>query len=78
MDSCFELQRKIGNKIWATRNTCRPVIAKRTRSLKKVMLVVFSTSTGLQLQFLFRGGKQRQEHFTNVLFPYSKIEKDDV
>ena len=43
----FEPQRKIDNKIWATRNARRPVIAKRTISVKKVMLAVFFTSTGL-------------------------------
>ena len=35
MGSFFEPQRKIDNKIWATRNARRPVIAKRTISVKK-------------------------------------------
>ena len=47
MGSFFLPQRKIDNKIWATRNARRPVIAKRTISVKKAMLAVFLTSTGL-------------------------------
>ena len=41
MGSIFEPQRKIDNKIWATRNARRPVISKRTISVKKVMLAIF-------------------------------------
>ena len=37
----FEPQRKMDNKIWATRNARIPVIAKRTLSGKKVMLAIF-------------------------------------
>ena len=34
----FEPQRKMDNKIWATRNDRRPVIDKRTLSCQNVML----------------------------------------
>ena len=37
----FEPQRKMDDKKWARRNARRPVIAKRTLSGKKVMLVLF-------------------------------------
>ena len=37
----FEPQRKLDNKILITRNAHRSVIAKRTLSVKKVMLAVF-------------------------------------
>ena len=37
----FEPQRKMDNKIWATRNARRSVIAKMTLSGKKVMLALF-------------------------------------
>ena len=46
----FERQRKIDNKIWATRNARRPVIAKRTISVKKVMLAVFFDINGPVVQ----------------------------
>ena len=46
MDSFFEPQRKIDNKIWATRNARRSVIAKRTISVKKVMLAVLFDING--------------------------------
>ena len=46
MGSTFEPQRKIDNKIWATRNVCRPVIAKRAISVKKVMLAAFLDING--------------------------------
>ena len=36
----------IDNKIWATRNACRPVIAKRTINVKKVMLAAFLDING--------------------------------
>ena len=42
----FEPQRRIDYKIWATRNTRRPVIAKRTPSVKQVMLAVIFDING--------------------------------
>ena len=46
----FEPHRKIDNKIWATRHARRPVIAKRTISVKKVMLAVFFDINGPIIQ----------------------------
>lgn len=46
----FEPHRKIDNKIWATRNARRPTIAKRTLSVKKVMVAVFFDINGFLLQ----------------------------
>ena len=42
----FEPQRKMDNKIWATRNACRPVVAKMALSGKKVMLALFFDING--------------------------------
>lgn len=39
----FEPQRKVNNKIWATKNARRPCIAKRLQSSKKVMYAIFFT-----------------------------------
>ena len=46
----FEPQRKIDNKIWATRNARRPVMATKTISVKKVMLAVFFDINGPIIQ----------------------------
>ena len=50
MGSFFEPQRKICNKIWATRNARRQLIAKRTISFKKVVLAVFFDINGPVVQ----------------------------
>ena len=42
----FEPQRKMDNKIWATRNARRPDIAEMTLSGKKVMLALFFDING--------------------------------
>ena len=57
MGSFFEPQRKIDNKIWATRNARRPVIAKRTNSVKKVMLAVFFDINGPIVQISVPRGR---------------------
>ena len=54
---CFEPQRKIDNKIWATRNARRPVIAKMTISVKKAMLTVFFDINGPIIQISVPRGR---------------------
>ena len=46
----FELQRKVNNKIWATKNAKRPCVAKRLQSTKKVMYAIFFTPNGPAMQ----------------------------
>ena len=46
----FEPQKRIDNKIWATRNARRPDIAKRTLSVKRVMLAIFFYINGSIVQ----------------------------
>ena len=46
----YEPKRKIQNKIWATKGSQRPCIAKRTISIKKVMFVIFFTNQGPAIQ----------------------------
>ena len=53
----FEPQRKMDNKIWATRNARRPVIAKKTLSVKKVMLAVFFDINGPIVQISVPQGR---------------------
>ena len=37
----FEPKQKCSNRIWATKNARRPIIAKQTRTVKKVLYVIF-------------------------------------
>ena len=47
----YKPERKIQNKIWATKGGKRPCIAKRTMSIKIVMFVIFFTNQGPAIQF---------------------------
>ena len=53
----YEPKRKIQNKIWATKGSQRPCIAKRTMSIKKVMYVIFFTNQGPAIQIAIPKGK---------------------
>ena len=46
----FEAVRKVNNKIWATRNNKRKVIAKCTFSAKKVLYAVYFSGEGIPVQ----------------------------
>ena len=46
----FEPVRKVSNKIWATKNSRRPVVAKRTLSAKKVLYAIFVSDEGVATQ----------------------------
>lgn len=53
----FEPVRKQSNKIWATRNCKRPIIAKRTLSAKKVLYAIFFSIEGIAIQVPVKRGK---------------------
>ena len=42
----FEPVRKVSNKIWATKHSKRPIIAKRSLSTKKVLYAIFFSGEG--------------------------------
>ena len=46
----FEPKRKVANRIWATKNARRPSIAKRIRTVKKVLYAIFFTNKGPAIQ----------------------------
>lgn len=46
----FEPKRKCSNRIWATKNAKRPSIAKRQRTVKKVLYVIFFDNKGPVMQ----------------------------
>ena len=53
----FESVRKASNKIWATKNRKRPVIAKRTLSAKQVLSANFFFGEGFAIQVPVKKGK---------------------
>ena len=59
----YEPKRKIQNKIWATKGSQRPCIAKRTMSVKKVMYVIFFTNQGPAIQIAVSKGKSVNAKF---------------
>ena len=59
----YEPKQKIQNKIWATKGSQRPCIAKRTKSIKKVMYVIFFTNQGPAIQIAIPKGKSVNAKF---------------
>ena len=53
----FEPVRKVSNKIWATKHSKRPIIAKRSLSTKKVLYAVFSSGEGVAIKVPVKKGK---------------------
>ena len=53
---CFEPVRKVSNKIWATKHSKRPIIAKRSLSTKKVLYAIFS-GEGVAIKVPVKKGK---------------------
>ena len=46
----FEPVRKVSNKIWATKHSKRPIIAKRSLSAKKVLYAIFFSGEGVAIK----------------------------
>ena len=53
----FEPIRKVSNKIWATKHSKRPIIAKRSLSAKKVLYAIFFSGEGVAIKVLVKRGK---------------------
>ena len=53
----YEPKRKCSNRVCATRNVKRPIVAKRARTFKKIMYVIFFDSKGTMLQIPVTRGK---------------------
>ena len=52
----FEPVRKVSNKIWATKHSKRPIIAKRSLSTKKILYAIFS-GEGVTIKVPVKKGK---------------------
>ena len=53
----FEPIRKVSNKIWATKHSKRPIIAKRSLSTKKVLYAIFFSGKGVAMKVPVKQGK---------------------
>ena len=53
----FEPVRKVSNKIWATKHSKRPIIAKRSWSTKKVLYAIFFSGEGVAIKVPVKKGK---------------------
>ena len=53
----FEPVRKISNKIWATKHSKRPIIAKPSISAKKVLYAIFFSGEGVAIKVPVKRGK---------------------
>ena len=53
----FEPVRKVSNKIWATKHSKLPIIAKRSLSTKKVLYAIFFSGEGVAIKVPAKKGK---------------------
>ena len=53
----YEPIRKVSNKIWATKHSKRPIIAKRSLSTKKVLYAIFFSGEGVAIKVPVKKGK---------------------
>ena len=64
----FEPKQKVANRIWATKNARRPCIAKRIRTVKKVLYAIFFTNKGSAIQIPVPKGRTVTGKFYKTLF----------
>ena len=53
----FEPVRKVSNKIWATKHSKRPIVAKHSLSTKKVLYAIFFSGEGVAIKVPVKKGK---------------------
>ena len=53
----YEPVRKVSNKIWATKHSKRPIIAKRSLSTKKILYAIFFSGEGVAIKVPVKKGK---------------------
>ena len=70
----FEPVRKVSNKIWATKHSKRPIIAKRSLSTKKVLYAVFFSGEGVAIKVPVKKDKS----ITGKYYKYSTEETEKV
>ena len=71
----FEPVRKVSNKIWATKHSRRPTIAKWSLSARKVWYAVFFSGEGATIKMPVEKGKK---YFWKVLQRHSTAEAKNI
>ena len=61
--SIFEPVRKVGNKIWVTKHSRCPIIAKQSLSAKKVWYAIFFSGEGVAIKVLVEKGKKHHRKY---------------
>ena len=59
----FEPVRKVSNKIWATKRSKGPIVAKRSLSAKKVLYAIFFSGEGVAIKVPVKKGKSITEKY---------------
>ena len=54
----LEFVRKFSNKIWGSKHSRRPIIAKRSLSARKVWCAIFFSGEGVTVKVLMENGKK--------------------
>ena len=62
----FEPVRKVSNKIWATKHSKRPIIAKRSLSTKKILYAIFFSGEGVTIKVPVKRAKASPESTTKT------------
>ena len=63
----FKLKRKCSDRVWATKNAVRPSVAKRQRTVKKVLYVIFFDNEGPVMQLPVPRAETSQKHSVKML-----------
>ena len=71
----FEPVRKFSNKIWASKHSRRPIIAKRFLSVRKVCYAIFFSGEGVVLKVPMEKGKK---HHHKALQRHSTGEAEKI
>ena len=76
----FEPVRKVSNKIWATKHSKRPIIAKRSLSARKAWYAIFFSGEGVTIKVPVEKGKNitRKYHKDIVLGSLKHIIRNDA
>ena len=69
----FEPVRKFSNKIWASKHSRRPIIAKRSLSAVKPRYAIFFSGEGVVIKVLMENGKNiTVKHYKDILLEKPK------
>ena len=75
----FELVRKVSNKIWATKHSRRPIIVKRSLSVRKVWYAIFFSGEGVALKVQVEKDKSiTRKYYKDIVHESGKIIRNDA